>query len=116
MKNKNMSELAESAGEAIDRQILDVLKQGTSLSYVGWPQKMRNKRVPRYFSIWIPSIEKHYDSEDYDFEGWLVSFWKKDLFQIGWKWVKVPVMRRFKSPRYVKWKRYNQLYRLPIQK
>ena len=72
----------------------------------------KNIKVPVYFRIYIPVVEKHYDTDfEYgtgEFEGWLLSFREINLFKIGNKIKKQPIYRK-EEKKTVIFKRYKRL-------
>ena len=107
-----LKETAEKLGEAVanfyDRALMDAIT-APSMFFTG---KYRNQRVPKYLRIKVPVIERH-DCCDEDGgcyqSGWLITTKEIQLFRIGTKVIKVPVMRKFKKGETIKFKRYGNL-------
>lgn len=74
--------------------------------------KYRNKKVTKYLYIPIPTIEKHYDSDEYsvgEFDGIIIYYkWINTHIPIGTERIKVPVYKKMKGQT-IKWGRYGGL-------
>jgi hypothetical protein len=114
-KKIKIDRIAKKLGKEIatfyDKVLLDNLS--SSLSYdFGKIIGYKNIRVPVYFKIYIPVVEKHYDTDsEYgsgEFEGWLISFREIKLFKIWNKIEKQPIYRKEKG-KTVSFTRYKEL-------
>ena len=113
MNNKNIlmdgiNLLSEALAKSIDKMIFEPLLFEREISHY------REVKVPRYFSLKLPMVNKDYD-DDYEygtgeFKGLLISMREVLRFRIGTKVIKQPVYKSYKkSDKPIKFVRYGKL-------
>lgn len=113
MKKTEVENLARKYSRELatyyDKLLLESIKSPFALfgKVVGY----KKIKVPRYITIKIPMISRHYDEDlEYgrgEFEGFLISFEPLISFKIGTKTVSEPIYEKLKGK--IKFKRYSKL-------
>lgn len=95
----------------LSKKIVDDMNNWDYDLFFGKPIRYKNVKQPKYFSFYVPVIQKHYD-DDYeygtgDFEGLLLSLKKiTTKIKIGTQIVSVPVYKK-RSNKPITFKRYD---------
>ena len=113
-KQKEGIELTD-VSSVLSRLYMEKMIDSINMSLFGMPQPVgyRNVKVPVYFKIKIPVIEKDYDNDsEYgtgEFRGLLISLREVNLFRIGMKIEKEPIYKKNKNGEVIKIQRYSKL-------
>ncbi len=94
-----LKDTAEKVADALhnfyDQRLLDRTMNTTTTSLLlGEVVGYRKVKRPKYLWVTLPQIEKHYDTEYNEFEGYLLTFRRVRLFRIGTKMVSEPIYKK----------------------
>jgi len=110
-KQKDIVEdITEQVGSALsnfyDKMLLDAYTNTNLL--LGEVVGYRNVKRPKYLEISLPHIEKHYDYDYGEDDGYLLTFRRVRLFRIGTETVSEPIYKKRKGS-FIRFPRYNKI-------